>query len=66
VVSYIPALIKADSSILVKVEFTNGLQTNYGRQLIFKSNMNATAEIITDNRRLPERLLGQLKEVLRR
>ena len=66
VVSYIPALIKADSSILLKVDFTNGLQTNYGRQLVFKNNMNALAEIITDNRRLPERLLGHLREVLKR
>jgi HlyD family secretion protein len=65
-VSYIPSMIENDSSLLIKVDFTNGLQTNYGKQLLFKSNMNASAEIITDNRRLPERLLGQLREILRR
>ena len=66
IISYIPALVKNDSSILIKVDFTNGLKTNYGRDILFKNNLNASAEIITDNRRLPERLLGQFREIFHR
>jgi multidrug resistance efflux pump len=66
VISYIPSLVKSDSSVLIKVDFTNGLKTNYGRELLFKTNMNATAEVITDNRRLPERFMGQLRDIMRR
>jgi multidrug efflux pump subunit AcrA (membrane-fusion protein) len=64
IISYIPSLIKNDSSFLIKVDFMNGLKTNYGKELVFKSNMTATAEIITDNRRLPERLWGKWRDLI--
>lgn len=66
VVEYIPTLVESDGGVLIKVAFVNGLKTNYGKTLIFKSNMDAVAEVVTYNRRLPERLVGQLRQALTR
>jgi len=49
---------------LVTVKFPNGLITNYGRSIDFKHEAKGTAEIITKDRRLIERLFDNLKYVL--
>lgn len=46
---------------LVHVDFPKGLTTNYGSQLNFQFDMHGIAEIITDDRRLIERLFDNLK-----
>ena len=49
---------------LVKVKFPKGLTTNYGKKLTFKHESKGTAEIITKDRRLIERLFDNLKYVI--
>jgi hypothetical protein len=62
-IDYIPMILKNDNNVGLRVSFENGLKTNYGNQLIFKNNMTASAEIITNNRKLPERFAGRLREM---
>ncbi|HAQ37034.1 MAG TPA: hemolysin D [Saprospirales bacterium] len=49
---------------LVTVKFPKGLVTNYGKKLTFKHESRGTAEIITKDRRLIERLFDNLKYVV--
>ena len=44
------------------INFDKGLITQYNKRLIFRNGMAATAEIITDDLRLFERLLNSLKK----
>ena len=46
---------------LVLVELPNELTTNYGSKLEFKYEIKGTADIITNNRRLGQRLFDNLK-----
>ncbi|MBS1620442.1 MAG: HlyD family efflux transporter periplasmic adaptor subunit [Bacteroidetes bacterium] len=65
-VNYISDLPNRRDSFLIKVNLPKGLQTNYGKQIFFRNDLSARAEIITDNRKLFDRLLGQLKQVWER
>jgi HlyD family secretion protein len=65
-VGYISNIPSRRDSFLIKVELPKGLQTNYNKTIYFRNNLSAQAEIITDNRRLFERLLGQLKQIWER
>ncbi|WP_316793709.1 HlyD family efflux transporter periplasmic adaptor subunit [Pedobacter frigoris] len=49
---------------LVTVKFSEGLRTNYGRKLEFKSESKGSADIITNDRRLIQRLFDNIKYVL--
>ena len=51
---------------LVTVTFPAGLTTNYGKQLSFRHESKGTVEVITNDRRLIERLFDNLKYVLNR
>ena len=66
VVTYISSIPTTNDSFLIKVDLPKGLQTNYNKTIFFRNNLIADAEVITDNRRLVERFLGQLKDVTRR
>ena len=48
---------------IVEIIFPNGLTTTYGTELPFHPEMRATAEIITEDLRLLERLFMQLKKI---
>ncbi|WP_207509945.1 HlyD family secretion protein [Telluribacter humicola] len=50
-----------DSAYWGYVELPIGLRTHYGRQLAYRNGMKGTAEIITANRRLAERLVEVVK-----
>lgn len=65
-VSYISGIPNRRDSFLVKVDLPDGLQTNYNKTIFFRNGLVAQAEIITDNRKLFDRLAGQLKEVWER
>lgn len=65
-VSYISTIPRSRDSFVVRVELLNGLKTNYGRDIFFRNGLVADAEIITDNRRLSDRLIGRLKEIISR
>jgi len=65
-ISYISNLPNERDSFLTKVDLPGGLVTNYKRSILFRNNLSATAEVITDDRRLIDRLRGKIDEVLRR
>jgi HlyD family secretion protein len=48
------------------VNLPKGLKTNYDKTIFFRNNLSAQAEIITDNRKLFDRLAGQLKQIWER
>lgn len=52
-----------DSVFLAKVVFPHGLRTTYGKSVPFKSGMMASAEIITADTRLLQKLFYQLRKV---
>ncbi|HLP39496.1 HlyD family efflux transporter periplasmic adaptor subunit [Lacibacter sp.] len=65
--SYISPLPGRSDSFLVKVELPSGsLITNRGKQIYFRNNLHAKAEVITNNRRLIERFTGKLYEMIKR
>jgi len=55
-----------DSVFLAKVELPTGLKTTYGKTLAFKTGMTATADVMTDDTRLIEKLFYQLRKALDR
>jgi HlyD family secretion protein len=63
VVNYISNIPNRRDSFLIKVDLPKGLQTNYDKTIFFRNNLSAQAEIITDDRKLFERLVGQLKQI---
>lgn len=65
-VSYISNTPTGRDSFLIKADLPKGLQTSYNKTIFFRNNLSAQAEIVTDSRRLFERLLGQLKQVWER
>ncbi|MGN6165734.1 MAG: HlyD family efflux transporter periplasmic adaptor subunit, partial [Flavisolibacter sp.] len=62
-VNYISNLPNRKDSFLIKLDLPHGLQTSYHKEIFFRNSLSAKAEIITDDRRLLDRLLGQLREV---
>ncbi len=65
-IAYISNMPNRKDSFLVKVNLQNGLKTNYGKTIFFRNNLAAQAEIITDDRKLFDRFMGQLKQVWQR
>lgn len=65
-VNYISNIPSRTDSFLLKAELPKGLQTNYEKTIFFRNGLAAHAEIITDDRKLFDRLAGQLKEVWKR
>jgi HlyD family secretion protein len=57
------SVVPSGDSYMLEVNFTNGLMTTYGKELPFHKEMYATAEIITEDLRLLERLFMPLKKV---
>ncbi len=55
-----------EGNLLLDIEIPNGLQTSYKKQINFQQEMTGTADIITEDLRLLERLLYQFRDVFRR
>ncbi len=55
-----------DGNLLIDVSLPNGLKTSYKKQITFQQEMSGTAEIITEDLRLIERILYQFRDVFRR
>jgi len=51
------------SNYYVEVELTNGLKTNYNKRLPFLHEMTGVGEIITEDMRLIERILGPMRSL---
>jgi HlyD family secretion protein len=63
-VDFIPAIPNPRDSFLIKVVLPNGLHTSYNKRIFFRNNLSGQAEVITNNRRLLERVMGGLKDAL--
>jgi multidrug resistance efflux pump len=55
-----------EGNLLLNIELPNGLQTSYKKQINFQQEMTGTADIITEDLRLLERLLYQFRDVFKR
>jgi multidrug efflux pump subunit AcrA (membrane-fusion protein) len=55
-----------DGNLLINVSLPNGLQTSYKKQIVFQQEMSGTADIVTEDLRLIERLLYQFRDVFKR
>jgi len=58
------SLVPEDNVYTVEVDLPNGLTTFYGEQLEFSQEMQGTAEVITDDTRLLERIVRPLRYVM--
>jgi len=52
-----------DGNLLLDVALPNGLLTSYNKQIIFQQEMKGSAEIVTEDLRLIERILYQFKSI---
>jgi HlyD family secretion protein len=66
VVKYISYIPTAKDSFLIKVDLPKGLRTSYNKTILFRNNLKADAEIITDNRKLFDRIIGHTKDQIER
>jgi HlyD family secretion protein len=66
VVTYIPVIPMAGDSFLIRVNLPDGFKTSYNKTIFFRNNLIAQAKVITDNRRLMERVLGKFREIIHR
>jgi multidrug efflux pump subunit AcrA (membrane-fusion protein) len=57
------ALLPNEDSYLVKVVLKEGLKTNYNRTLQYKPEMSGTAEIITEDLRITDRIFNQFRDL---
>lgn len=55
-----------DGNILIDVSLPNGLQTSYKKKITFQQEMSGTADIVTNDLRLIERLLYQFRDIFKR
>ncbi|KAF2332264.1 HlyD family secretion protein [Flavobacterium ginsenosidimutans] len=52
-----------DGNLLLDVALPNGLKTSYNKQINFQQEMKGSAEIVTEDLRLIERILYQFKNI---
>ena len=55
-----------EGNLLIDISLPRGLETSYKKQIIFQQEMSGTADIVTEDLRLIERLLYQFREIFRR
>lgn len=55
-----------DGYLLIDVALPEGIKTSYKKQIVFQQEMTGTADIITDDLRLLERLLYQFRDIFKR
>ena len=60
------SLVASDNAYSVLVSLPNGLTTTYGIEVSFGQEMKGSAEIITDDLRLIERIINPVKSVIKR
>jgi multidrug resistance efflux pump len=66
VIENIPAVPYKDSVFLIRVQLSRGLNTNYNRVVQFSNNLMGTAEVITAEATLADRLFYQWRGLFRR
>jgi multidrug resistance efflux pump len=55
-----------DGNLLINVSLPNSLETSYKKQILFQQEMSGTADIVTEDLRLIERLLYQFRDIFKR
>ena len=65
-INYISNMPTESDSFLIKVALDNGLETNFHKKIYFRNNLSAEAKVVTNSRRLSDRFLGQLADLIRR
>ena len=55
-----------DGNLLINVSLPKGLETSYKKQIMFQQEMSGSADIVTEDLRLIERLLYQFRAIFRR
>jgi HlyD family secretion protein len=64
-VDYISSMPNRRDSFIVKVALPKGLKTNFDQDIVFRNSLSGSGEIITRDRRLFERLLGDLSVIIK-
>ena len=54
----------AEDNYVVDIDLPKGLKTNYGKELPLTREMKGSAEIITEDMKLIERLLAPLRKII--
>lgn len=57
------SLIANEENYLVKVALSNGLKTTYNKELNYTPEMGGTAEIITEDLRITDRIFNQFRKI---
>lgn len=55
-----------EGNLLINVSLPKTLETSYKKQIVFRQEMSGTADIVTEDLRLMERLLYQFRDVFKR
>ena len=55
-----------EGNLLIDVALPNGIETSYNKKIVFQQEMSCSADIVTENLRLIERLLYQFRDVFKR
>ena len=55
-----------EGNLLIDISMPDGLETSYKKHITFQQEMSGTADIITEDLRLIERLLYQFRDIFRR
>jgi hypothetical protein len=59
------ALLPRSDTYLVELSLPDTLLSTYGKRLPFKPEMSGTARIVTEERRALDRMLGQMRDLLK-
>ncbi len=55
-----------EGNLLINVSMQNGLETSYKKHIVFQQEMSGSADIVTEDLRLIERLLYQFRDIFKR
>ncbi|WP_395077277.1 HlyD family secretion protein [Flavobacterium sp.] len=55
-----------EGNLLINVSLPKGLETSYKKQIVFQQEMSGTADVVTEDLRLIERLLYQFRDIFKR
>jgi len=59
------SLVPQNDFYLVELNLNEGLKTTYGKDIPFRQEMQGNAKIITENRRVVERIFDKLLNILK-
>jgi HlyD family secretion protein len=60
------SLVPSGDSYIIEISLPEGLKTLYGKNLVFTQNMQGTAEIITEDLRLLQKILNPFRHLISR